>query len=482
VSGDGFSNSVIGGQGALVRQQIMSPNFNLANPSASPTPSWAVLKNGLAYFFGLVLSGGTITGPDYIINSSGIFIYSGAPANGNLIGSWAGVAGTDAFGNAYPQGFNVTKGAISGTTFTGSNFVINSSGAFFYSGTPASGNLVASVAPAGGTDSFGNTFQAGFVIYGTPSGYIQLAGGIANPVLKMVPTGAVNVGFAPQVQGTVVNPAAANERLETVIRSGSPDGTTANSTAIILDAAAADASTVPIIRLFVGNTAVFAAEPALVLASVLLEAANGIQFDPISTPGTPGTGVVLWSNSSSSSLQSKGTSGMTGDVPAVQTDTSANNSTGTGLARVTKSWSINANDPQAGTMYRLTCGGYGTQAGTTAVNLTTAMVAFGSNFASSIQAAAQMPAGATFHWEFTGVLVIVSTGATGKARATGSFTWSQAVTGGTDNTLAGGQTSSTDITIDTTSSTTITFQSSWAAVTNSPTMTGIWSILERLGP
>lgn len=137
MSGSGFSNPIVGGGGALVYPQIKSPNFNIANPAASPSPSWAILKNGLAYFFGLVLAGGTITGPDYIINTAGIFIYSGTPATGNLIGSWAGVSGTDAFGNLYPAGFNITTGSISGSTFSGTDFIINSAGIFIYSGPPS---------------------------------------------------------------------------------------------------------------------------------------------------------------------------------------------------------------------------------------------------------------------------------------------------------------------------------------------------------
>jgi hypothetical protein len=156
------------GAGVLRYPQVMSPNFNLANPAASPANSWALLQNGLAYIFGLILSGGTITGPDYIINTSGIFIYSGAPAHGNLIGSWAGAAGTDGFGNAYPQGFNVTQGAISGTTFSGTDFIINSAGAFFYSGTPAAGNLFNAIASAAGTDAFGNAYLAGDWSYPVP--------------------------------------------------------------------------------------------------------------------------------------------------------------------------------------------------------------------------------------------------------------------------------------------------------------------------
>lgn len=49
--------------------------------------------------------------------------------------------------------------------FHGTNFVINSSGAFFYDPTPAAGNLVASIAAADGTDAYGNTYLGGIVTY-----------------------------------------------------------------------------------------------------------------------------------------------------------------------------------------------------------------------------------------------------------------------------------------------------------------------------
>jgi hypothetical protein len=92
---------------------------------------------------------------------AGIFIYSPTPALGNLIGSWAAQAGTDPFGNSYPQGLNVTVGSITGTTFTGTNFILNSSGFFFYNGAPALGTLSTSIAPTAGTDTFGNVYPAG---------------------------------------------------------------------------------------------------------------------------------------------------------------------------------------------------------------------------------------------------------------------------------------------------------------------------------
>lgn len=103
-TGSGWGNPVVGGT-ALRIPAINSPNFNLANPGASPSPSWAILQSGLAYFFGLVLTGGTIVGPDYIINTSGAFFYSGTPAADNLSASIVpgAVFVTDPLGNqAYP--------------------------------------------------------------------------------------------------------------------------------------------------------------------------------------------------------------------------------------------------------------------------------------------------------------------------------------------------------------------------------------------
>jgi hypothetical protein len=71
------------------------------------------------------------------------------------------------------------------------NTIINSAGNFVYSGAPAAGNLAASLAPASGTDIFGNNYLAGVASYGTSiatvlgSGFItfytgSLAGGWSN--------------------------------------------------------------------------------------------------------------------------------------------------------------------------------------------------------------------------------------------------------------------------------------------------------------
>jgi hypothetical protein len=52
------------------------------------------------------------------------------------------------------------------TVLIAGNTVINPNGIFTYSGPPAAGNLIASSAPAAGTDSFGNNYLQGNSAYG----------------------------------------------------------------------------------------------------------------------------------------------------------------------------------------------------------------------------------------------------------------------------------------------------------------------------
>jgi hypothetical protein len=66
---EGFKNPIIGGGGTLVYPQIKSPNFNLAAKTG-----WAILKNGNAYFFGLV----TTIGSQLIFINSNTFTGSAA--------------------------------------------------------------------------------------------------------------------------------------------------------------------------------------------------------------------------------------------------------------------------------------------------------------------------------------------------------------------------------------------------------------------
>jgi hypothetical protein len=159
----GFANPIVGGGGALVYPSVHSPNFNVANPAASPSPSWAILKSGLAYFFGIVVSGGTITGPDYILSPLGFFLYNGVPSAANPPIAWISANGTDPFGTALPS----TTGVAGTGTFQAGDTIITPSGFFFYSGTPALGNLAYSITLTNVADKFGNVTGIGFCSYAT---------------------------------------------------------------------------------------------------------------------------------------------------------------------------------------------------------------------------------------------------------------------------------------------------------------------------
>jgi hypothetical protein len=102
-------------------------------------------------------------------------------AHRQLIVSLASQAGIDDYGNAFPLGILATEGEIEGPKFVGQNFTISTAGAFFYSGIPALGNLIASIAPSGGADGLGNAFLAGTTSYifdGTQYTALNMQGGI----------------------------------------------------------------------------------------------------------------------------------------------------------------------------------------------------------------------------------------------------------------------------------------------------------------
>jgi hypothetical protein len=99
MAGQSFPEEVAPG-GVLIAPSIHSPNY------VTGTSGWTVNVDGSAEFNSLTIRG-TFQGTDFIINSSGIFLYSSTPALGNLIGSWTIAAGTDSFGNTYPAGITL---------------------------------------------------------------------------------------------------------------------------------------------------------------------------------------------------------------------------------------------------------------------------------------------------------------------------------------------------------------------------------------
>lgn len=109
-----------------------SPNF------VSGSQGWALFQDGTAQLNELTI----------IVQSTGaaILIYNGSVALGNLIGSWAGQAGVDSVGNAYPAGISAQQGVLNGTTINTAT-IVNA-----IISTPAiTGGTIANAAISGGT-------------------------------------------------------------------------------------------------------------------------------------------------------------------------------------------------------------------------------------------------------------------------------------------------------------------------------------------
>jgi hypothetical protein len=128
----GFNNPVIGGGGSLVYPSIHSPGF------VSGLSGWTINKDGSAEFNNVIIRSG-------VVISGTSLQYSGLPALlGNLIGSDAGTAGTDAVGNAYLAGKTSYK-------------LI---GGFYFASSINAGVLTISMAPsAAGPYTTGVTFS-----------------------------------------------------------------------------------------------------------------------------------------------------------------------------------------------------------------------------------------------------------------------------------------------------------------------------------
>jgi hypothetical protein len=144
-----------------------------APPSAEYTVGVQPGTSGIIYANVVIVSGGA---------GSGVFVYSPTPGAGNLIGSWAGAAGTDQYGNAYPEGLNVSIGAISGTSIsggsiTGSAIVADGSSGelLVYSGTPAAGNLIVALSGSAGSDAYGNSYLAGITLLDVNNSQIAMS-------------------------------------------------------------------------------------------------------------------------------------------------------------------------------------------------------------------------------------------------------------------------------------------------------------------
>lgn len=139
-----FANQILGGAGTLIRKMIKSPNYV---PGVS---GWTINKDGTVEFnngtFRGTITSGAFKGTDFIINSDGAFFYTGPPALGNLFLSLASLAGADNFTNPYGAGVNVgnqSAGPHCGIDTSGRIFLFNNSGQQLFELSGPDGGILA---------------------------------------------------------------------------------------------------------------------------------------------------------------------------------------------------------------------------------------------------------------------------------------------------------------------------------------------------
>jgi hypothetical protein len=148
--------------------------------------------------------------------------------------------------SALATGIALSQPQVTGGTITGAQFIATgASGEILaYSGTPAAGNLVASVSAVAGTDAYGNAYKAGIVAYGIPgNSYIQAISG--NPAFINLSTGVASEAQPGRLTTLTAN-SGATEILSTYVEAPRQSGQSASENAIMeLISPSADLTSVP---------------------------------------------------------------------------------------------------------------------------------------------------------------------------------------------------------------------------------------------
>lgn len=198
----------------------------------SGQPAWSINTQGNAQFGDAAIRGRLVVGD--ITNPSA----DGTNSRVVSANYSAGSAGWIIRQDGYAEFNNVL---VRGT-FQGSNLFLNSSGTFFYSGTPAANNMTMAITPASGTDSFGNTYAAGQTIknsgsisvYDSSNNLVTTIGGSDGTVTQLAGAFTVSLqggkltwrSIGTPGNSSYVGSASGNDNV--LIHSGYPGGGGAN--------------------------------------------------------------------------------------------------------------------------------------------------------------------------------------------------------------------------------------------------------------
>jgi hypothetical protein len=325
-------------------------------------------------------------------------------------------------------------------------------GVFVYSGIPANGNLMASIAALPGTDPYGNAYLAGIVAYNTSTGSsVQVQGG---EIFFNI------TGDQPASAG--ITPASVFAGVD-AIQLSSPLINLSDIQAVLL-----------LIRAASGGT------PLVQLPSTALNLQGAL------APAAPASGTDLYVDAAGKLVQLP-QAGTPMQVPGAQlatfpviTVTQATPTTISGAA------SVPANDAEVGSVYELEINGNGTW-GSTAQNLTFAVVLGGSTMASVNISSTFFNVNDIFRWKIRARVICHTTGVSG--------TWSSEIDGavsgfnanlvpgaGVINDTAGviSCEAATTTTLSTQSAQPLALRANWASVTGTPSLTSRVQMFKRV--
>lgn len=324
----------------------------------------------------------------------------------------------------------------------GPDWVLNSSGFFFYSGTPAAGNLAASITTTAGTDAFGNAYLAGSVLYGPGNSTVNMSWTTTTkttqPILVLFPDSSWSyTGNAPYVTAVTTNKGLTSEYNQIAISSGNPPGTTASAALDFYTGSPDGTTSHPRAVFWLNNT----------------------------------NGITLGGNNN-------------GFLPLTQTDNLFTTQTSTSASRLFKTWAIPNNDFTTGTVYRLTSHGIGNWGG---VPVTFDIASPWGTLASLPIGGTLLATGTAFMWDMTAYIMINQTGSSGIVSGSISLNLAQSggnqlVINGTANTAGGfvsaGQLNPVNVT---TTGGNYTVQVAFGTGGTSPSITSWGSVFERIG-
>jgi hypothetical protein len=388
-----------------------------------------VIPGGASYFLGLTQGLGnlaipSVQSPNFMTGVQGWAIYK----NGNA-----------EFNNLTLRG-----------TFFGINYLINSTGMFFYNPTEALGNLVLSISPAGGTGPFGEAIRAGInVISGTAYRQLHINSTFGAPADEYV-TGVVSEAQHAAIYALAASIGLPAELIEMyILGPGSSFDNTQAAIGLVSNTANGTSEAAGILNMVVSN----------VTQRIAYWDMNGVHFV---TPG--GT---IWSPVLS------------------QTDPTSAAATTTAFQNLTTIWPMLSKDVTLNSAWRLT------NAGTIVIGNTVQVLTFCLNAYSNttIQlpiGSAEFLANTSYWYRAQGEVLFNPIGAAGQffgglKVALGVSGSNQATVAGTAQTAGGFAAEGVAAGVNTNAPGSYALQAKWGAVVGAPSITGRYSTLERLG-